>query len=172
MISLAWDTRGRLGRQAYKDATGGLSLTWWAGLILGALFVVNFTKDNIYTSSAVVAGVMIVLVYLQYRYAQLSIKRLHDRGLSGLLYAPMLMFTLIALAYGGYALVKIMYAGGFFSLVYNLPGLIEPYVQVFFYKGMGLWLTALVLFYWLYISWSLGARGLPRDNRYGPATEG
>ena len=172
MINLAWNTRGRLGRQAYKDAIGGITLVTWAGIILGALFVLNFTKGNIYTSSAVVGGVMVVLVYLQYRYAQLSIRRLHDRGLSGILYVPMIGFALAAMAYGGYALIKIMYDGGFFALIYNLPGLIEPYVQVFFFNGMGLWVSLLLIFYAIFIAWSLGARGRPSDNRYGPPTEG
>lgn len=171
MIHLAWDTRGRLGRQAYKDATGGISLVTWAGIILGALFVFNFTRGNIYTSTAVVAGIMVVLVYLQYRYAQLSIRRLHDRGLSGILYLPMIVFALAALGYGGWALIKVMYAGGLWALLYNLPGLVEPYISVFFYNGIGPTIAILLIIYNLFIAWSLGARGRPHDNRYGPATE-
>ena len=169
MIKLAWDTRGRLDRQAYKDATAGIGIVTWLGIIGGALFVFNFTRNNIALSNGVATFLMIVLIYLHYRNTQLSIRRLHDRGLSGIVYIPMSLFGLAALAYGSYALVKIMYNGGLLSLLYNIPGLIEPYVAVFFYKGIGLGLALLILAYTLYISWNLGARGQPRDNRYGPA---
>ncbi len=168
MINLAWDTRGRIGRRAYKDATGWMSFTMLIGIVAAVLVIFNFTKSHIYITGFVAVAVMAVLLYLQFRYAQLSIRRLHDRGLSGLLYAPIMVFGLVALYYAGYVVVKILYAGGFWSLIYNLPGLLEPYVQVFFYKGIGLGLAVILLMYNVFVSWNLGAEGRIGDNRYGP----
>jgi uncharacterized membrane protein YhaH (DUF805 family) len=170
MISLAWDTRGRIGRRAYKDATGLMSWLNVIGIVAVALVIFNFTRSHVYLTGIVSAVVIAALAYLQYRYAQLSIKRLHDRGLSGILYVPLMLFGAVALYYAGYVVVKILYAGGLWSLLYNLPGLMEPYVQVFFWKGIGIWAVLLLLVYNIFISWSLSARGQPGDNRYGPST--
>jgi len=170
MISLAWDTRGRIGRRAYQAATGFIGWVNLIGVVAVALVVFNFTRDHIYLTGIAAAAVMAVLAYLQYRYAQLSIRRLHDRGLSGILYVPVMIFGIVALYYAGYVVVKILYAGGLWSLLYNLPGLLEPYVQVFFWHGIGIWAVLALLLYNIFISWSLSARGQPGDNRYGPAT--
>ena len=171
MISLAWNTRGRLGRRAYKEATGWMSFSMLIAIVAVVVVIFNFTRSHIYITGVVAAVVMAILLYLQYRYAQLSIRRLHDRGLSGILYFPIMVFSLVALYYAGYAVVKILYAGGFWSLIYNLPGLLEPYVQVFFYKGIGLTLAVVLLVYNIFVSWNLGAESRSSDNRYGPATD-
>lgn len=171
MISLAWNTRGRLGRRAYKEATGWMSFSMLVAIVAVVLVIFNFTRSHVYITGVVAAVVMATLLYLQYRYAQLSIRRLHDRGLSGILYFPIMAFSLVALYYAGYAVVKILYAGGFWSLIYNLPGLLEPYVQVFFYKGIGFGLACLLVLYNIFVAWNLSAEGRPSDNRYGPATE-
>lgn len=167
MISLAWNANGRLGRRAYKDATGGLNLTGFAAVIGGAIGVLGLTRHNIYLSIAAVVAIMIVLAYLQYRYAQLSIRRLHDRGMPGWLFWPVMLSGLVVLA-GGYVLIQAMYQGGLFTFMYSLMGLMEPIVRLVFYKGIGITAAFALLIYNLFISWNLGADGVPGDNRYGP----
>lgn len=168
MINLTWNDKGRLDRRAYKDATGGLNLTGLAMLAAGGVIVLGFTRHNIYISIAVVAVVVAVLAYLQYRYAQLSIRRLHDRGLPGWLLWPSLLAGLAVLGYGGYVLVQALYQGGIFTLMYNLMGLMEPVIRLVFYKGIGIAGILAFLVYNLFISWNLGAESRPGDNRYGP----
>ena len=171
MIDLAWNTRGRLSRRAYQDATGRMSFVSFVAIIATILVIFTFTRNHIYITGAVAAVVMVILLYLQYRFAQLAIRRLHDRGLSGILYFPIMAFSLVVLYYAGYTVVKILYDGGFLSLIYNLPGLLEPYIQVFFYKGIGFTLAVVLLIYNVFVNWNLGAEGRSSDNRYGPAPE-
>lgn len=167
MISLAWNARGRLGRRAYKDATGGLGITGFAATVGGAIGVLSLTRHNMYLSIAAVIAIMVVLAYLQYRYAQLSIRRLHDRGLPGWLFWPVILSSLIVLA-GGWALVQAMYQGGLFTFMYSLMQLMEPVVRLFFYHGIGLWAGLALIVYNLFIAWNLGAAGMRGDNAYGP----
>ena len=171
MISLAWNTRGRLGRRAYQEATGRMSFVTFAAIVVTLLVIFNFTRNHTYITGAVAAVVMAILLYIQYCFAQLAIRRLHDRGLPGILYFPIMAFSLVVLYYAGYSVVKILYAGGFWSLIYNLPGLMEPYIQVFFYKGIGFSLAVILLMYNIFVNWNLGAEGRSSDNRYGPAPE-
>ena len=167
MINLAWNANGRLGRRAYKDATGGLNLSGVAILVVGIILVLNLTRHNLYLSIAAVVIIMVVLAYLQYRAAQLAIRRLHDRGLPGFLFWPVALNGLVVLA-GGYALIQAMYQGGIFTFMYDLAGLAEPIVRLVFYKGIGIIGVIIFLLYNLFIGINLNAEGLAGDNAYGP----
>ncbi len=167
MIRLAWNANGRLGRRAYKSATGGLSLAGFAILVGGAILLLNLTRHNIYLSIAAVVAILAILTYLQYRYAQLSIRRLHDRGLPAWLFWPVGLSGLVVLA-GGYVLIQAMYQGGIFTFMYSLMGLMEPIVRLVFYKGIGVSAALVLLVYNLFIGWNLNADGTPGDNAYGP----
>ncbi|MEI9902536.1 MAG: hypothetical protein WDN06_00020 [Asticcacaulis sp.] len=83
---------------AYKSATGGLSLTGFAILVGGAILLLNLTRHNIYLSIAGgrrhPGGPDLPAI----RYAQLSIRRLHDRGLPGWLFWPVILSSLTVLA--------------------------------------------------------------------------
>ncbi len=166
-IDLGWRTYGRLSRQGYRDATGGLNLGGIFVLVAGAILVLNLTRHNLYLSIAAVAIVMVVLAYLQYRAAQLAIRRLHDRGLPGFLFWPVALNGIVVLA-GGTVLVKAMYDGGVLGFVPALLQLMDPIIGLVFYKGIGLLGAAALLFYNLFIGWNLGAEGLAGDNAYGP----
>lgn len=168
MINLAWNSNGRLARRAYKDATGGLSLSGLVILIGGAIAVLSLTKHNTYLSMAAVAAITAILLYIQYRYAQLSIRRLHDRGLPGWLYWPVMALGLAVIGSGAYVLMRALYDGGLFSFVSSLLGLMAPIVSVVLFKGVGLMGALALIAYNLFIAWHLGAEGRPGDNRYGP----
>ncbi len=167
MLSLSWNADGRLGRRAYKDATGGLNLGGLVVLAGGALLVLNLTHHNLYLSIAAVILIMAALAYLQYRYAQLAIRRLHDRGLPGWLFWPVALNGLVVLA-GGWVLVQAMYRGGIFTFMSDLTGLMTPVVQLLLYKGFGIMGALVLVAYNLFISWNLNARGRAGDNAYGP----
>ena len=167
MISLDWNADGRLGRRAYQSATGGLNLGGIVVFVAGAILVLNLTRHNLYLSIAAVVIIMAALAYLQYRYAQLAIRRLHDRGLPGWLFWPVALNGLVVLA-GGWVLIQAMYRGGIFTLMSDLAGLAEPIVRLVFYKGIGLIGGLILIAYNLFIVWNLGARGQSGDNAYGP----
>jgi len=168
MINLAWNTHGRIGRRAYNDATGRIGFMNLLGLVIAAAAIFFLTRDNTYLAVGAVSVIMAALFYLQYRYAQLSIRRLHDRGLPGWLYFPIMLFGLITLGWGGYLLLKALLTGGLFAFVSGILGLIDPLVPLFFYKGIGFTVAILLVIYHIFVSWNLGAEGKIGDNRYGP----
>ncbi len=168
MISLGWDTRGRLSRRAYRAAQTRIGLTSLVGIILGAGVVLGFTKQNTYVSLAVVAVVIAVVVYLQYRDAQLSIKRLHDRNLPGWLLWPIMAFTLATIGTTSYVLMGALYKGGLTDFIFSLLGILQPLVGLAFqYSGFGFMLAIGLIIYSLFIQYNLNAESKPGDNRYG-----
>jgi uncharacterized membrane protein YhaH (DUF805 family) len=170
-IKPKWDTNGRLSKQAYKKSQGGFSLLGLVLLLVGAIVVLNFTRGNIWLSYGVVAVVAVYAVYLQYRNAQLSIRRLHDRGLPGWLFWPVPLVGLAAIGTAALLLVKVMFQGGLFEFLGSLPGLLEPIVRIYFFNGLGFWATGLILLYNIFLWYNLGARGTPGPNAYGDAPE-
>ncbi len=171
MVRTKWDTNGRLGKRAYQKSQGGLSLVGLLILIAGAAFLLNFTRDNVWLSYGVVVAVAIYAIYLQYHYAQRSIRRLHDRGLPGWLFWPVPLVGLAAIASGALLLVKVMIAGQLMDFLWNLPGLLEPLVRIYFFNGLGWWVTGLIILYNLFLWYNLNARGTPGPNRYGEVDE-
>jgi uncharacterized membrane protein YhaH (DUF805 family) len=170
-IKPKWDTNGRLGKQAYKKSQGGLSFLGLVALVIGAVFLLNFTHNNLLLSYAVVALVAFYAVYLQYRYAQMSIRRLHDRGLPGWLFWPVPLTGIAAIGAGALLMVKVMYQGGLFDFLGGLFNLIEPLVRLGFYNGLGWWAVGLILLYNFFLWYNLNARGSDGPNRYGDAPE-
>ncbi len=171
MIKPTWDTNGRLSKQAYKKSQGGLSFLGLVVLIVGAVVLLNYTRNNLLLSYGVVSLVAFYAIYLQYRYAQLSIRRLHDRGLPGWLFWPVPLVGIAAIGTAALLLVKVMYQGGLFDFLGSLPGLMEPIIRIYFFNGLGFWATALLIGYNLFLWYNLNARGMPGPNRYGEASE-
>ncbi|EGF93430.1 putative membrane protein [Asticcacaulis biprosthecium C19] len=169
MINLAWNTQGRIGRRAYKDAAGKLDWMTVFGIILASVVALTFTQHNMPLSIAAVAIIIAVILYVQYRAAQLSIRRLHDRGLPGYLLWPVLLVGLGVLGFGAWVLVKAMYAGEFWSFIGALFELITPFFQLVLFNGIGLTAAIVLMLYNLFIAYNLSADGRPVDNRYGPA---
>lgn len=168
MISLGWDTRGRLSRRAYRAAQTRIGLTTLVGIILGAGVVLGFTKQNTYVSLIVVGLVVAVVVYLQYRDAQLSIKRLHDRNLPGYLLWPIMAFTLITIGTTSYVLMGALYKGGLMDFAFSLWSILQPLVGLAFqYSGAGFFIAIALIVYSLYIQYNLNADSKPGPNTYG-----
>lgn len=170
-IKPKWDTSGRLSKRAYKKSQGGFSFLGLIALVVGAVVLLNFTKDNLWLSYGVVAVVAAYAVYLQFRYAQLSIRRLHDRGLPGWLFWPVPLVGIAAIGTAALLLVKVLVAGGLFDFLGALPGLLEPLIRIYFFNGLGFWATGLIILYNLFLWYNLNARGTPGANRYGEAAE-
>lgn len=168
MISLGWDTHGRLSRRAYRAAQTRIGLTAFIGMIVGAVVVMAFTKQNTYISLAVVGAVVAVVVYLQYRDAQLSIKRLHDRNLPGWLLWPIMALTLVTIGTASYVLMGALYKGGLTDFIFSLYGILQPLVGLAFqFSGIGFLLAIAFVVYGLFIQYNLNADSKPGPNRYG-----
>ena len=171
MLKLGWNASGRIDRRSFREATGRMGWTTIFALLLGAVVIVSLTRDKPALSMAVAAVVTALVLYLQYRYAQLSIQRLHDRGLSGYLYAPILLIAFAVIVCSAVVLEQALLKGGVLSFFFSLLGLIDPLIQVFFYKGFGVMATLVLILYNLFISWNLHAPGQRRDNGFGPQPE-
>lgn len=167
-INLAWNTQGRLSRRTYKDTAGKLDWINVVCIVLAAIIALNFTQQNMPLSIAAVAAVMVVVLYVQYRTAQLSIRRLHDRGLPGFLFWPVLMMGLGVMGFGAWILVQAMYDGGLWGFLWSLLQLTQPLAELVLFNGIGLSVAALILLYNLFIGYNLNAEGARGDNRYGP----
>lgn len=168
MISLMWNTEGRLSRRAFRAAQLRIGLTTTIGLIIGTIVVLGFTKQNTYVSLGVVALVVAIVLYLQYRDAQLSIRRLHDRNLPGFLLWPVMLFTLVTVGSASYVLMAALYKGGLTTFIFNLFGILEPLVGLAFrYGGFGLGAALLLIVYTMFIQYNLNAESKPGSNRYG-----
>lgn len=170
-VNTKWDSNGRLSKQAYKKSQAGLSFIGMVLVVIGAAIVLHFTRDNLWLSYGVVGVAAIYAVYLQYRNAQLSIRRLHDRGLPGWIFWPVPLVGLAAIGTAALLLVKVMFQGGLLEFLGSLPGLVEPIVQLYFFNGLGFWATGLILLYNIFLWYNLGARGTPGPNAYGDAPE-
>ncbi|ESQ75607.1 DUF805 domain-containing protein [Asticcacaulis sp. AC402] len=171
MIDLTWNTHGRIGRRAYKDTAGKLDWMTVLGIILASVVAVTFTKHNMPLSIAAVAVIIVVILYLQYRAAQLSIRRLHDRGLPGYLLWPVLLVGLGVTGFGAWVLVKAMYSGDFLAFFFALFELVTPFFQLVVFNGIGTIAFVLLAVYNVFVAYNLSAEGKPGDNRYGPGAD-
>jgi uncharacterized membrane protein YhaH (DUF805 family) len=172
MLKLGWDTKGRLNRQDYRSAQTKIGLTSFVGMIIGAGVVLGFTKQNTYLSLGVVALVVIGVLYLQYRDAQLAIRRLHDRNLPGWLLWPLMLFTLAVVGTASTVLMGALYEGGLMRFLWTLWEIAQPLAGLAFsLGGYGLLMAAAFIIYGLFIQYNLNANARPGPNRYdlGPA---
>jgi uncharacterized membrane protein YhaH (DUF805 family) len=170
MLKLGWDTRGRLSREDYRAAQTKLGISSLVAVILGAGVVLGFTKQNTYVSLAVVAVVIAGLLYLQYRDAQLAIRRLHDRNLPGWLLWPIMLFTLAVIGTTSTVLMGALYEGGLMRFLWTVWELAQPLVGLAFsLGGYGLLAAAAMVAYSLFIQYNLNANSRPGPNRYDSA---
>lgn len=170
MLKLGWNTEGRLSRQDYRAAQTKIGVTSLIAVILGAGVVLGFTKQNTYVSLAVVAVVVAGVLYLQYRDAQLAIRRLHDRNLPGWLLWPIMLFTLFVIGTASTVLMGALYEGGLMRFLWNLWELTQPLVGLAFSLGGYGALAALAMVgYSLFIQYNLNANAKPGPNRYDSA---
>jgi uncharacterized membrane protein YhaH (DUF805 family) len=170
MLKLGWNTDGRLSRQDYRDAQMKIGLTSFVGVIIGAGVVLGFTKQNTYVSLAVVAFVVAAVLYLQYRDAQLAIRRLHDRNLPGWLLWPLMMFTLVVIGTASTVLMGALYEGGLTRFLWTLWEITQPLVGLAFsLGGYGLAAAIALVIYSLFIQYNLNANAKPGPNRYDSA---
>jgi uncharacterized membrane protein YhaH (DUF805 family) len=167
MLKLGWNTKGRLSREDYRAAQTKIGLTSLIAVIIGAGVVLGFTKQNTYLSLAVVALVVLGVLYLQYRDAQLAIRRLHDRNLPGWLLWPVMLFTLVAIGTASTVLMAALYDGGLTRFLWTLWDITQPLIGLAFsLGGYGLLAAVALIAYNLFIQYNLNAHSKPGPNRY------
>lgn len=167
MLKLGWNTRGRLSREDYRAAQTKIGLTSLIAIIIGAGVVLGLTKQNTYLSLGVVALVVLGVLYLQYRDAQLAIRRLHDRNLPGWLLWPIMLFTLVVIGTASTVLMGALYEGGLMRFLWTLWEIAQPLAGLAFsLGGYGLLAAAALVIYGLFIQYNLNARSKPGPNRY------
>jgi len=161
MIDLIWNIQGRIGRDAYRKAR-------WrhfafcmipVAIYIGTAMALTSLPPAAYVSAFILASVL--LAYYRYRFAQVMIRRLHDRGMSGwwLLMNPAIAYLAIALAI---AIVVFLNLGsGPHGVLANKDA------------TSGIIFVALVpaLLMSFFIRYQLSKKGVPAANRFGPATD-
>ncbi len=161
MIDLTWDTKGRMSVEDYRKAR-------WRHiafcLIPTAIYIAGAVATTVASPVTVLAAFVIgslLLAYYRYRFMQVMIKRLHDRGLSGwvLLLNPISMLTIVGLLVVASVLILQPSPS---TLTSFLSRSNDPIIVA---------ITILpVIAVSIFLRFQLSRKGVPGANRYGPPT--
>ncbi len=109
-------------------------------------------------TEALITVAIIVGVYVQYRYTQAMIRRLHDRNISGKVMIPLFLFSFIVIGFGINALLgnDLTHIQQIVTWLNSGPGWLPPLVFVPFFA------------YTFFVGINMYLNGTPGPNRYGP----
>lgn len=156
MVDLTWNSRGRIGLAEYNKAR-------WRHFAFCVIPIVLFVAGSaglsslpIWVGGAAWAVGLVLLIYYRFRFMQLMVRRLHDRGMSGklILLSPLIQLTVL----GGIAAFAFYTAAG--------DGMPKWIVE-----GSDLWIWAFIIpavVFNFFLRYQLSQGGTMGANRYGP----
>ena len=162
MIDLIWNIQGRISREAYRKARWrhfAFCLIPLA-IYIGAALALTSLPPAAYVSAFVLATVL--LAYYRYRFAQVMIRRLHDRNMSGwwLLMNPAIAYLAIAVAV--VVIVVLNLSSGPHGGLVN-----KDATSTIIFVALA---PAILMSFFL--RYQLSRKGVPGANRFGPPTDG
>ncbi len=100
VINLTWNTQGRLARRPYRRLRWTLGLLPVVPVLAVCVAVANGLPFTHPLTEALITFAILVAAYVQYRYTQAMIRRLHDRDISGKVLIPLFLFSTILISFG------------------------------------------------------------------------
>ncbi len=161
MIDLTWNTKGRMSVEDYRKAR-------WRHiafcLIPTVIYIAGAAAASVVSPVTVLAAFAIgslLLSYYRYRFMQVMIKRLHDRGLFGwvLLLNPISVLIIVGLLVVASILILQPSPS-------TLTGFLSSGNDPIIVAATILPVIALSIF----LRFQLSRKGVPGANRYGPPT--
>ncbi len=157
---------GRLSRKGYASISFGNRFGTYGLFLLAAFICGAATRLYPLALWAILGLVILVLVYMQYRYAQLTVQRMHDRNMNGIWVMPMLIARLLIFSiFIGEFLAISAKKSNFISNYLDSIGPIQSSYRIVIFIGI-----ALLILYYAVIKINLDFFGsAPFASRFGSA---
>ncbi len=156
----------RLGRRSYRWARWGFGLADLVLLVIALFAATDSFPGGTIAAAAVLLVCAVLFMWTQYRFARLSVARLHDNNISGWFLLPYNLLQIAAWCLIAYACLgttlPIPNIGAVWTQITENSAVPGHVILLFVWLAIVIYAGGLSI----YLRWSDGTAG---PNRYGPA---